>query len=40
MSNSGAKRLNTIAKDDFYKGTQLYDRANVCVQFEGMYVEN
>ena len=33
--------LNTIAKDDFYKGIQkLYDRANVCVQLEGMYVEN
>ena len=33
--------LNTIAKDDFYKGIQkLYDRANRCVQLEGMYVEN
>ena len=33
--------LNTIAKDDFYKGIQkLYDRANQCVQLEGMYVEN
>jgi len=33
--------LNTIAKDDFYKGIQkLYDRANLCVQLEGMYVEN
>jgi hypothetical protein len=33
--------LNTIAKDDFYRGVQkLYDRANLCVQFEGMYVEN
>ena len=33
--------LNTIAKDDFYKGTQkLYDRANLCVQLEGMCVEN
>jgi hypothetical protein len=33
--------LNTITKDDFYKGIQkLYDRANVCVQLEGMYVEN
>jgi hypothetical protein len=32
---------NTIAKDDFYKGIQeLYDRANLCVQLEGMYVEN
>ena len=32
--------LNTIAKDDFYKSTQkLYDRANQCVQLEGMYVE-
>jgi len=35
------KSLNTIAKDDFYKGIQkLYDRANLCVQLEGMYVEN
>jgi len=33
--------LNTIAKEDFYKGIQkLYDRANLCVQLEGMYVEN
>ena len=33
--------LNTIAKDDFYKGIQKrYDRANQCVQLEGMYVEN
>jgi hypothetical protein len=33
--------FNTIAKDDFYKGIQkLYDRANLCVQLEGMYVEN
>jgi len=33
--------LNTIAKDDFYKGIQkLYDRANLYVQLEGMYVEN
>jgi len=33
--------LNTIAKDDFYKGIQkLYDRANQCVQLKGMYVEN
>jgi len=33
--------LNTIAKDDFYKGIQkLYGRANLCVQLEGMYVEN
>jgi len=29
--------LNTIPKDDFYKGIQkLYDRANLCVQLEGM----
>jgi hypothetical protein len=28
-------------KKDFYKGIQeLYDRANLCVQLEGMYVEN
>jgi histone-lysine N-methyltransferase SETMAR len=33
--------LNTTAKDDFYKGIQkLYDRANLCVQLEGMYVKN
>ena len=33
--------LNTTAKDDFYKGIQKqYDRANQCVQLEGMYVEN
>jgi hypothetical protein len=33
--------LNTIAKDDFCKGIQkLYDRANLCVQLEEMYVEN
>ena len=33
--------LNTIAKDDFYKGIQkLYDCANLCVQLEGMYVKN
>jgi hypothetical protein len=33
--------LDTIAKDDFYKGIQkLYDRENLCVQLEGMYVEN
>jgi hypothetical protein len=33
--------LNTTAKDDFYKGIRkLYDRENLCVQLEGMYVEN
>ena len=33
--------LNSIVKDDFYKGIQkLYDRANLWVQLEGMYVEN
>jgi len=33
--------LNTIANDDFYKGIQkLYDCTNLCVQLEGMYVEN
>jgi len=32
---------NTIAKDDFYKSIQKrYDRANLCVQLEGMYVED
>ena len=39
--NLGFKGLNTIGKDDFYKGIQkLYDRANLCVQLEGMFVEN
>ena len=33
--------LNTIARDNFYKGIQkLYDRANLCVQLEEMYVKN
>jgi histone-lysine N-methyltransferase SETMAR len=33
--------LNTIEKDDFYKGIQkLYDCANLCIQLEGMYVKN
>jgi len=33
--------LNTTAKDNFYKGIQkLYDHTNLCVQLEGMYVEN
>ena len=33
--------LNTITKNDFYKGIQkLYDRTYLCVQLEGMYVEN
>jgi len=33
--------LNTTAKDDFYIGIQkLYDRANLCVQLQRMYVEN
>jgi len=32
--------LNTIAKDDFYKCIQkLYDRAHLCVQLQGIYVE-
>jgi len=36
-----ASTLNTIAKDDFCKGIQkLYDRANLRVQFEEMYVKN
>jgi hypothetical protein len=39
--NSAFKGLNTIAKGDFYKCIQkLYDSANLCVQLEGMYVEN
>ena len=37
----GVKWLNTIAKDDFYKDIQkLYDRANLCVQLQEIYVEN
>jgi hypothetical protein len=33
--------LNTIAKNNFYKGIhKLYDCANQCVQLEEMYVEN
>jgi transposase len=33
--------LNTIAKDDVYKGIQkLYDRTNLYTQLEGKYVEN
>ena len=33
--------LNTTAKDDFCKGIQkLYDHANLCVLFEGMYAKN
>jgi len=33
--------LNTTAKNDFYKGIQkLYDRANLCVQLERIYVKN
>ena len=33
--------LNTSAKNDFFKGIQkLYDCANLCVQLQGMYVEN
>jgi len=33
--------LNTIAKDDFYKGIQkLYDHANLCIQLQGIYVKN
>ena len=33
--------FNTVAKDNFYKGNQkLYDRANLCVQLQGIYVEN
>ena len=33
--------LNNIIKDDFYKRIQkLYDGANLCVQIQGIYVEN
>ena len=39
--NSAFEGLNTITKDDFYKGIQeLYGRANLCVQLQGIYVEN
>jgi len=41
IQKSVTSTLNSIAKEDFYKGIQkLYDRANLCVQLEGMYVEN
>jgi len=40
-SISDIQKAVTTAKDDFFKGIQkLYDRANLCVQLEGMYVEN
>jgi histone-lysine N-methyltransferase SETMAR len=33
--------VNIIANDDFYEGIQkLYDRANLCIHLERMYVEN
>ena len=33
--------LNTIAKDDFYKGIKnLNEHSNLCVELEGIYVEN
>jgi hypothetical protein len=33
--------LNPIAKDDFNKDIKkLYDRENLCIQLEGMYVGN
>jgi hypothetical protein len=35
------RTLNTTAKNDSHKGTQnLYDRANLCVQLQAIYVEN
>ena len=35
------RTLNTTAKNDFHKGIQnLYDRANLCVYLQGIYVEN
>ena len=35
------RTLNTTAKDDFYKGIQkLYERSNLFVQLQGIYVEN
>jgi histone-lysine N-methyltransferase SETMAR len=41
MQKAVTGTLNTTVKDDFYKGIhKLYDRANLCVQLEGMYVEN
>jgi hypothetical protein len=41
IQKAATSTLSTTAKDDFYKGTQkLYNRANLCVQLERMYVEN
>jgi len=41
IQTAATSTLNTTAKDDFYKGIQkLYDRANLCVQLQGIYVEN
>jgi len=41
IQKSATSTLNTVAKDEFYKGIQkLYDRANLCVQLQGIYVEN
>jgi len=41
IQKTGTSTLNTIAKDDFYKGIQkLYDHPNLFAQLEGMYVEN
>jgi len=41
IQKSMKSTLNTTAKDEFYKDIQkLYDRANLCVQLEGMCVEN
>jgi len=35
------RTLNTIAKDDFYKGIQkLHDHENLCLQLQGIHVEN
>ena len=40
IQTAATSTLNTISKDEFYKGTQkLYDRANLCVQLQGIYVE-
>ena len=41
IQTAATSTLNTHAKDDFYKGNQkLYDRANLCVHLQGIYVEN
>jgi len=41
IQKAATNTLNTTAKDEFYKGIQkLYERANLFVQLQGIYVEN